>query len=203
MNLKKYRNLIVASLSLLLVACSTGELVEQDYTSVQIMDLRDDDKDGVINGRDICAETPLTSQIDGWGCSEWEVEYKSEDYVFNFGFDKNKIMPEHRENLEKILGITSSNHNARVYLVGDTSSEGSDEYNTGLGKRRAYAIIHDLVANGLEKDRIVGYVYNDKALGGLMQKRERRTIVRLVYHIDNPIKKWNVYTAEEERKEQL
>jgi outer membrane protein OmpA-like peptidoglycan-associated protein len=203
MNIKKYRSLIVASLGLLLAACSTGKVVEQDYTSVQVMDLRDDDKDGVINGRDICAETPLTSLIDSWGCSEWEVEYKTEDIVFNFGFDKDKILPEHKDNLKKIIEITSNHHNARVYLVGDTSSEGSDEYNTGLGKRRAYAIIYELLAHGLERDRIVGYVYNDKALGELMKKRKRRTIVRLVYHIENPIKKWNVYTAEEERKEQL
>ncbi len=184
----------------LLTACESGKVIEQDYTSVQGMDLRDDDKDGVINARDLCAETPLTSQIDEHGCSEWNIDYKYQDFTFKFGFDKDKVLPEHKTQIEQILDLTLKNDSARILLVGDTSPEGSDEYNAALGKRRAYALIYDLVANGVDRNRIVGFVWSEDGIQTLLKKRERRTIVRVVYRTEESIEKWNIYTAEEKRE---
>ena len=186
-----------------LAACESGEFIEQDYTSVQAMDLGDDDQDGVINARDLCAETPLTSQIDEFGCSEWNIDYKSEDFVFTFGFDKDKMLPEHQPKIEKILNLTLGKDNARILLVGDTSPEGSDKYNEQLGKRRAESLIYDLVSNGLPRERIVGFVWNDEAMQSVLKKRQRRTIVRVVYRTESSVQKWNIFTAEDERKESL
>ncbi len=199
----KSMNILFLALLVSLTACESGEYIEQDYTSVQSMDLADDDQDGVINARDLCAETPLTSQIDEWGCSEWNIDYKHEDFVFTFGFDKDKILPKHQPQIEDILNLTLGKDNARILLVGDTSAEGSDKYNEGLGRRRAEAIIYDLVSNGLPRERIVGFVWNDGALQGILKKRERRTIVRVVYRTEESVQKWNIFTTEDQRKESL
>lgn len=203
MKMKKSAVIFSIVFAVFLTGCETAEFVEQDYTSVQTLDLRDDDKDGVINARDLCADTPLTSQIDIWGCSEWDIDYKNEDFVFTFGFDKYAILPEHQTSLKKIMDICKNNHKARVLLVGDTSAEGSDEYNEGLGKRRANTIINELVAKGFPRDRIVGFVWNQEAMTGILKKRERRTIVRVIYRAEESVDKWNIYTTEEARKESL
>lgn len=189
--------------ALLLTACESGEFIEQDYTSVQAMDLSDDDNDGVINARDVCADTPLTSQIDEFGCSEWDVDYKHKDFAFEFGFDKDKVLPSHQSIIESVLNLTLKNDNARIFLVGDTSSEGSDKYNEALGKRRAEAIIYDLVANGLPREKIVGFIWNEEAMDGVLHKRKRRTIVRVVYRTETSVEKWNIFTTEDQRKESL
>lgn len=203
MNITKRIGIMSILSVLFIIGCETGEFFEQDYTSVQTLDLRDDDKDGVINARDLCAQTPLTSQIDIWGCSEWNIDYKNEDFIFTFGFDKDAVLPEHQASIQKILSLTLKNDNARILLVGDTSAEGSDKYNEGLGKRRADALIHELVANGFPRDRIVGFVWNQDAMIGILKKRERRTIVRVVYRMEESVNKWNIYTTEEARKETL
>ncbi len=187
----------------LLTGCESGEFIEQDYVSVQVMDLADDDNDGVINARDLCAQTPLNSQIDEWGCSDWKIDYKNQDFVFEFGFDKDRVLPKHQPLIESILDLTLKNKNARILLVGDTSSEGSDKYNAELGRRRAEAIIYDLVANDLPRERIVGFVYNQEAMVGVLNKRKRRTIVRVVYRTQESLEKWDIFTSEDQRKESL
>ena len=54
-----------------LAACSSNE--QADYTSKSLsqykdMALADDDKDGVINARDLCQQTEQGTSIDNDGC---------------------------------------------------------------------------------------------------------------------------------------
>lgn len=184
----------------LVTACDSSKFMKPYYASVQGMDLGDDDEDGVINARDICAETPLTSQIDEHGCSEWNIEHKYQDFTFEFGFDKDKVLPEHEAQIEQILDLILKNDSARILLVGDTSPEGNDKYNAALGKRRADALTYNLITKGVDENRIVGFVWSDDGINALLKKRERRTIVRVVYRTEESIKKWNIYTAEESRE---
>lgn len=201
--MKNIQCVVLAVVVFMLQGCESGEYIAQDYTSVQTMDLRDDDSDGVINARDLCAQTPLTSTIDEWGCSEWNVDYKHKDFVFNFKFDKDDVLPEHQAIIEAVLNLTLKNENSRIILVGDTSSEGSNKYNEALGKRRAEALIYDMVANGVPRERIVGFTWDQEAMTGVLKKRKRRTIVRVVYRVETSVDRWNIFTTEDERKESL
>ena len=201
--MKNIQRVVLVVIALILQGCKSAEYIEQDYISVQTMNLRDDDRDGVINARDLCAQTPLTSTIDEWGCSEWDVDYKHQDFVFNFKFDKNEVLPEHQAIIKEVLKLTLKNKNSRILLVGDTSPEGSDKYNEALGKRRAEALIYEMVKNGIPRERIVGFTWNQDVMKGVLKKRERRTIVRAVYRIETSVDRWNIFTTEDEHKEIL
>lgn len=188
--------------ALLLSACQSA-YVEQPVTSVQAFDLRDTDGDGVVNARDICADTPLTSEIDLQGCSKWELEPAHEDYEFQFDFDSDALKNEHAALFSEIAETIKKYPNARIYIVGDTSSEGSDAYNHKLGIRRATAITSALESYGVDRKRVLEFVYDESIMKRILKKRERRTIVRVTYRKAQSIPEWNIFTTEEKRKEHL
>ncbi|MEE2729418.1 MAG: OmpA family protein [Pseudomonadota bacterium] len=174
---------------------------EDDFTMRQPLDLRDADQDGVVNVRDICADSPSDGTVDNQGCAAWQVEQVNRDFVFHFEFDKDDLKPEHETLFAGVLDLMRQKPEARILLVGDTSPEGSDEYNRNLGERRAEKVITSLTERGIARTRILGFVYSDELLEGVMKKRERRTIVRVQYVSQQHQPGWTIYTTEQARKE--
>jgi outer membrane protein OmpA-like peptidoglycan-associated protein len=72
-----------------------------------------------------------------------------------FDYDKDYIKQEYRNYLLKIVKILKSHSDIRVKIVGNTDSDGSDNYNIDLSKRRAEALIIFFQTQGLMRDRIV------------------------------------------------
>jgi len=72
-----------------------------------------------------------------------------------FDYDKDYIKQEYRDYLLKIVKILKSHSDIRVKIVGNTDSDGSDNYNIDLSKRRAEALIIFFQTQGLMRDRIV------------------------------------------------
>lgn len=52
-----------------LTACVDIDSVSKAPVAAQTFDLADQDRDGVINARDLCADTPIDASIDNDGCS--------------------------------------------------------------------------------------------------------------------------------------
>ena len=103
----------------------------------------------------------------------------------NFKFDKDDVLPEHQAIIEAVLNLTLKNENSRIILVGDTSSEGSNKYNEALGKRRAEALIYDMVANGVPRERIVGFTWDQEAMTGVLKNKLKLTqIDRYIICVD-------------------
>lgn len=71
-----------------------------------------------------------------------------------FDYDKAEIRPEYHAFLLDIIRIIDGHSDLRVLVTGHTDSDGSDQYNIELSKRRAQAIINFFVINGLPKDKI-------------------------------------------------
>jgi OOP family OmpA-OmpF porin len=197
----KVFNCITVVVSMLgLTACQSA--VQQPIPErIQVQDLRDDDADGVANARDICADSPIRSLIDNQGCAQWAVEEKREDFVFEFDFDKSVIHPNDLALFPEIIGLLSEHTDASILIVGDTSDEGTDDYNEALGLRRADVVVENLRQYGIKDSTIIEFVYNDQLLTRLMKKRKRRTIVRVVYYVKVPKPKWDIYTVENQRNE--
>jgi OOP family OmpA-OmpF porin len=183
-----------------LAGCQTAEQLPVP-ARVQVQDLRDDDGDGVANARDICADSPVDSLIDNNGCAQWGVEQRHEDFLFEFDFDKDAIRQSDLVLFPKIVSVIEAHPDASISIVGDTSNEGTDDYNQALGLRRADAVMDTLKQYGIDESRIVEFLYNDESLVEIMQKRKRRTIARLVYHVKRYEPKWNIYTVENKRNE--
>lgn len=70
------KRIIFSLLVLSLTACSSLE-TEQPPTAFHSRDLSDSDADGVINARDLCADTPKHAVIDNNGCPI--VKYSEEE----------------------------------------------------------------------------------------------------------------------------
>jgi OOP family OmpA-OmpF porin len=79
------------------------------------------------------------------------------NFVFKpiyFDYDKSDIKPDFVTFLLKLIRVVDGHSDLRVRVTGNTDSDGSDEYNVELSKRRADAIIDFFVAKGLSKDRL-------------------------------------------------
>ena len=71
-----------------------------------------------------------------------------------FDYDKDEIKPEYEAFLNEMIRVVSSHSDLRVLVIGNTDSDGSDEYNDDLSKRRATAIINYFKAHGLTENHL-------------------------------------------------
>jgi len=174
---------------------------ETGYNRVQWLDIADTDGDGVINERDLCDQTPSMGLIDNRGCAQWQQVRGHQDFVVRFDFDRYELRPDQLPVIEQIMAELERYPNARIVLVGDTSSEGTDDYNRRLGRQRADAILATLAERGMAPDRVVEMVYDDPLLEGVLKERQRRTIVRVLHRELTPVPRWTIYDTENARED--
>ncbi|MBD3636435.1 MAG: OmpA family protein [Crocinitomicaceae bacterium] len=72
-----------------------------------------------------------------------------------FDHDKDSLKPEFRPFLEQMAKIVESHSDLRIKIIGHTDSNGTDEYNIDLSRRRAYQVKNYLIKLGVREDRIV------------------------------------------------
>ncbi len=73
-----------------------------------------------------------------------------------FAFDSAKINPGAEAIVAKIAGMMEQHPTLELAVVGYTDNTGDFKYNLGLSKRRADAIVNQLVKEGVAKDRLAG-----------------------------------------------
>jgi outer membrane protein OmpA-like peptidoglycan-associated protein len=116
----------------------------------------DTDKDGVPDDEDLCPNEagPVASK----GCPVEKVVVQITADFKNILFDYGKatirgesgsILSKAAETMNKQIG------NSNFYIDGYTDSKGSVAYNKKLSKARAQAVANALIANGIDKSRIV------------------------------------------------
>lgn len=71
-----------------------------------------------------------------------------------FDFDKSDIRPVSEEVLDKIADIMKANGDKKYLITGYTDARGSAEYNIGLSRRRAAAVVEALQKRGVPADII-------------------------------------------------
>lgn len=71
-----------------------------------------------------------------------------------FDFDKSNLRPEGREVVNSVVNSLQANPNDTLTVVGHTDSIGTDEYNMGLGQRRANTVRDAIVAGGINANRV-------------------------------------------------
>ncbi len=71
-----------------------------------------------------------------------------------FDFDKAVLKPEGRAVADEVAGSMKAHPGDTLVLEGHTDNVGSDEYNMGLGQRRADAVKRYLVEQGVAAERI-------------------------------------------------
>ncbi len=123
----------------------------------------DSDGDGVIDAKDMCPDTPAGTEVDGKGCPLTKQIGGDDAPVAQFGpiyfgYNRNDLTAEARAKLDSAAAtigkLKAENPKLTVQVSGHTDDRGTDNYNIGLGERRANAVKAYLVRKGVEADRI-------------------------------------------------
>ncbi|WP_237485523.1 OmpA family protein [Vibrio hippocampi] len=136
---------------------------EYDYIPVpladQSFDLLDDDVDGVINARDLCAATPRGSELDNDGCEAYIDT--SQSMALRILFDNNStvIKPVFQNQIAEMARFLQEYPSTSIEIEGYASALGDQESNLVLSENRAKAVRQALINYGISADRlaIIGF----------------------------------------------
>jgi OOP family OmpA-OmpF porin len=112
---------------------------------------KDDDKDGINNCNDKCADTPKGAIVDKDGC--WAF------HGVLFDFDSDKVKSTYHPLIQNAVEVMKLNPGLTVEIQGHTDSYGTDAYNQNLSDRRAKSVKNELVKLGVDGKRLttIGY----------------------------------------------
>ena len=85
------RGMMMLSVVLVLAGCSSSVPETLTLERSQPFKLADADGDGVVDARDLCANSPAGVTADAQGCTEWEWKGYEQLYFVFFDFDKSLI----------------------------------------------------------------------------------------------------------------
>lgn len=71
-----------------------------------------------------------------------------------FGFDSYSVSSAEMPKIQQVATALRDNSSSRLIIAGFTDERGTQEYNRGLGERRAQAVRQALVEAGIASDRI-------------------------------------------------
>ncbi|MGF1722379.1 OmpA family protein [Vibrio kyushuensis] len=147
---------------------------------VQVDDLLDDDKDGVINARDLCVETPLASEIDNDGC---ETHIQTEQQMklnILFANDSSELNSVFLGQIRVMAEFMTEYPSISIELQGYASKVGNPEYNLSLSKDRASSIKDALISNGVSHTRVTIVGYGDTSLSAFGDDEQSHALNRKV-----------------------
>lgn len=140
--------------------------------------MSDKDHDGIEDGKDRCADTPIGVQVDAEGCAfdrdqdgvkDYEdacpnsmahAKVKADgcaDFVsFNLYYAPrvNEITPKSMSVLEKAVGFLKEHPEYKVRIIGHTDNVGDDDYNMKLSKERAEDVLKLFNRKGISFSRL-------------------------------------------------
>lgn len=195
------RNLILTVLIPVLVnGCMSQKTGITSYHQ-QILDIHDDDLDGVINERDHCLNTPVGASVNNVGCPQWETVLNQYAQTIFFSRDSSSLSnPKAQKVLQEIASVVIDNPQSTIILTGYSSQPASDDYNLKLSQRRAEHVQQQLIQNfGLSTDQIKvrwkGEQNPIKSGNTPQANQANRRVTALVINEQNrPIKKWSAQT---------
>ncbi len=107
-----------------------------------------------------------------------------------FAFDKSDIRPESEEVLDRIADLMKANSDLKYLITGYTDARGSTEYNIGLSRRRAAAVVEALQKRGVDNDIIksrgVGKRISYAPVGEshIVREGDRKVTVEIITNMD-------------------
>jgi outer membrane protein OmpA-like peptidoglycan-associated protein len=142
--------LLAASAVLALAGCTSAKpKADKAVAAMPAPTQMDSDGDGVPDDQDRCPGTKAGVEVDDTGC---EIILRLSGPLFDF--DKSNLRPDAVQALEAALPQLTKNKAKSFEIAGHTDSVGSEEYNMGLGSRRAQSVYGFLVDRGIDASRL-------------------------------------------------
>lgn len=82
----------------------------------------------------------------------------------HYDFDKSNIRTDAASILDNVVSVLKQNPSLKIELSSHTDSRGNDQYNMSLSQRRAQSAVDYLVANGIDRSRLVAKGYGESRL---------------------------------------
>lgn len=197
MSANKY--LFVSLICSLVLMTGCAETANRFPVQPQTRDLFDSDIDGVINARDNCVKTPVGAVIDNDGCS---LKYKLVEEVATvimFGFDQDTLSSAQVGNIKASIAKLLQKQRPLLYLIGDTSPEGSDTYNHQLAQRRADEVTRIVIEAGFPSDQIIEQVYySGNVIPKPLAGRQHRLVAIATWQEQGVEMLWNIFTTQDQ-----
>jgi OOP family OmpA-OmpF porin len=189
--------------SILLIACTSHEVVNLESSVEQLNNLNDNDADGVIEAREKCAGTVLGATIDNYGCGAQTTSVKPLKVDIKFAHNSHEIPPSAIPSIKKLATFLDDNKELQVLIEGHTSNVGSVELNQILSSNRAKAVVSVLVNDfniAVERVSSKGYGFDhlaDLAETETAHATNRRIMAELskTVSVDDMI--WTIYTVDQ------
>jgi peptidoglycan-associated lipoprotein len=103
---------------------------------------------------DFVTSTPLGERFEGGANFFSESVAKGQFAPIFFGYDSYGVEPAEQTKLQQVVTVLKDSPANRLIIAGFTDERGTQEYNRGLGERRAQAVRQALIDAGVQVDRI-------------------------------------------------
>lgn len=185
----------LTSLALIALLAGCASDAQMYEPQAQSRDLFDEDLDGVINARDNCFGSAQRAKTSNDGCGETVSKKNYQFKIIDFGFDKDTLTAVETSRVKDLAEEIKANPETQVYLIGDTSVEGTQEYNKALAQRRINTVESILVAQGVNRDQLIEETYiAPKHMPESVSGRETRLIAVMISpDTQAPVLLWDMY----------
>lgn len=194
-------------LSLCFMVVSTNAIAENnedefEYHALppvtQIYDLQDDDNDGVINARDLCADTQIGAEIDNDGCGSYFESTEQKELHILFANNSTEINPVFLGQIRQMAAFLKRYESTSIELQGYASKVGNAAHNLKLSKERAAHVKRALISNGIQPSRvnIVGHGDSDFSSEDtqINHALHRKVVASVVGFKGNIKEEWHIFT---------
>ncbi|GLT16682.1 hypothetical protein GCM10007938_04580 [Vibrio zhanjiangensis] len=177
---------------------------EYDYietpVATQVADLLDDDRDGVINARDLCPDTPKGAEISNDGCANLIQEQEELALRVLFAHDSYEINPAFSDQIQTMADFLEKYKSASIQIQGHTSKVGPESYNFRLSEQRANAVQDELLYFGIAPERvsIIGFGESrleDEGDDEVAHATNRRVTATVVGLNERVVEEWNIFSV--------
>lgn len=167
---------------------------------IQVDDLLDDDRDGVINARDACPDTAVGSEIDNDGCSLRLISTEELQLRILFSHNSADISPVFQSQITQMADFLGAYPATKIQLQGHASKLGKQEYNIQLSQQRATAVRELLLQTGVSADRVTIVGYGDQSLenagdSAINHAVNRRVVATVVGHKGSIPQRWTIFSS--------
>lgn len=190
---------ITISFMMLGGCASEPQLAYESATTEALMDL---DSDGVINARDLCAETVIGAKVDNDGCAEKITNVLTVNFKLLFDNDSSYINKKYYPELERFAAMINESKGLVIELEGHASTVGKANYNLALSSKRANRVKSALVEKYNVNPAYLSVVaFGESKLAMLGDNESQHSLNRRVVayiQVSNEVDllRWNIYTTE-------
>jgi outer membrane protein OmpA-like peptidoglycan-associated protein len=193
------KNLIFSFVVILAVGCTA---LDENYIEAplanQKADLRDPDRDGVINERDKCEGTPLEAQVDNYGCSVNVEVTEQMTLKVLFGNNSIEVSPLFKSQIANMATFLKEYPETSIELQGYASIPGNREHNLKLSQDRALMVQKEITNLGIDVSRvaIIGYGATNKGSDNspAAQAQDRKVVATVVGYRGDIVKEWSIFS---------